>query len=219
MKLKSFGCSFIFGTDLHDDSRLAIKATPSNYSWPALLAKKHGLDYVCYARPGAGNLEIVERLLSQLTDVEPAVYVVGWTWIDRFSYIGDNDEYFKNPWHTIMPIDTDPVAETYYRHLHTEMRDKLTTLLNVRTAIDALQASGNRFIMTYMDDLMFDNRWNTTPAITALQGYCEPHMTRFENRSFLEYAKDQGFEISATQHPLEAAHRSAFELIDSYNLV
>ena len=219
MRLKSFGCSFIFGTDLHDDSRLAPKATPSNYTWPALLAQQHNWQYTCYARPGAGNLEILERLLSQLTDTEPAVYVVGWTWIDRFSYISDHDNWFKSPWKSIMPVDTDAVAETYYRHLHTEMRDKLTTLLNIRTAIDALRASGNRFIMTYMDDLMFDTCWNTTPAITALQGYCEPYMTRFDGKNFLDYSRAKGFEISATLHPLEAAHKSAADLIHSYNLV
>ena len=219
MKLKSFGCSFIFGTDLHDDSRYRPKATPSNYTWPALLAQHHNLDYVCYARPGAGNLEIVERLLSQLTDTEPAFYVIGWTWIDRFSYTGTGDQFFKTPWNTVMPIDTDPAAQTYYRHYHSELRDKLTTLINVRTAIDALQASGNRFIMTYMDDLMFDTRWNTTPAVSALQGHCEPHMTRFDNKSLLEYAKESGFEISPTLHPLEAAHEAAFRLINSYNLV
>lgn len=219
MKLKSFGCSFIFGTDLHDDSRLAPKATASNYTWPALLAKKHGWDYTCYARPGAGNLEITERLLSQLTDVEPAVYIIGWTWIDRFSYTSDNDSWWKSPWKTVMPIDSNAAAETYYKHYHSELRDKLTTLINVKTAIDSLKASGNRFIMTYMDDLMFDGQWNTTPAVSALQGYCQPYMTQFENKSFLEYSKEKGFEISQTLHPLEAAHQAAFELIDSYNLV
>lgn len=219
MKLKSFGCSFIFGTDLHDDSRLAPKATYSNYTWPALLAKKHGWEYSCYARPGAGNLEILERLLSQLTDTEPAVYVIGWTWIDRFSYIGDQDIWFKTPWHTIMPIDTDPVAKFYYRNLHSEMRDKLTTLLNVRVAIDALKQKGHRFIMTYMDDLMFDQQWHVTPGMSDLQGYCEPHMTRFNGKNLLDWSQDQGYEISQTMHPLESAHQAAFELIDSYNLV
>jgi len=171
MKLKSFGCSFIFGTDLHDDSRLALKATASNFTWPALLARRHSWDYTCYARPGAGNLEIAERLLSQLADAEPAVYVIGWTWVDRFSYTATHNEWFGSPWHTIMPIDTNARAEIYYRDMHSEMRDKLTTLLNVRVAIDSLKQHGHRFIMTYMDDLMFDDRWNTTPAICNLQGY------------------------------------------------
>jgi hypothetical protein len=219
MKLKSFGCSFIFGTDLHDDSRLAPKATASNFTWPALLAQRHGWDSTCYARPGAGNLEIAERLLSQLCDTEPAVYVIGWSWIDRFSYTNTHNKWFGSPWHTIMPIDTNAKAEIYYRDIHSEMRDKLTTLLNVRVAIDSLKQRGHRFIMTYMDDLMFDDRWNTTPAICDLQGYCLPHMTRFDNKNLLDWSKQQGFEISATMHPLEAAHRAAFELIDSYNLV
>lgn len=216
MKLKSFGCSFIFGTDLHDDSRHAVKATPSNYSWPALLAKKHDLDYACYARPGAGNLQILERLLSQLADTEPAVYVVGWTWIDRFDYTTTGTPW---SWRTIMPVDTDARAQTYYRDIHSEYRDKLTTLIYVKTAIDALTASGNAFVMTYMDDLMFDQRWNTSPAVSELQRHCEPHMTQFNGKNFLEYAKEKGFEISQTLHPLEAAHASAAELIDSYNLV
>ena len=216
MKLKSFGCSFIFGTDLHDDSRTAPKATPSNFSWPALLAQHHGWDYTCYARPGSGNLQILERLLNQLTDAEPAVYVVGWTWIDRFDYTATDA---RHEWRTVMPIDTDNTAETYYRHLHSEYRDKLTSLLCVKSAIDALKSSGNQFIMTYMDDLMFDQRWNISPAVSELQRYCEPHMTRFDNKSFLEYSKEKGFDISQTLHPLEAAHESAFKLIDSYNLV
>jgi hypothetical protein len=221
MRLKSFGCSFIFGTDLHDNdqSTLQLAAKSSNFTWPALLAKQHGWDYTCYARPGAGNLEIAERLLSQLTDVEPAIYVVGWSWIDRASHTNDSLKFGTNPWRSIMPIDTDPVAETYYKHIHSELKDKVTTLINVKVSIDALIASGNRFIMTYMDDLMFDTRWNTTPAVSYLQGYCGPYMTRFENQSFLEYSKARGFEISQTQHPLEAAHESAAELIHSYNLV
>lgn len=216
MKLKSFGCSFIFGTDLHDDGRLTPKSTPSNFTWPALLAQRHSWPYTCYAKPGSGNLQILERLLSQLTDVEPAVYVIGWTWVDRFDYTTTDA---RHNWRTIMPVDTDPIAEVYYRDIHSEYRDKLTTLVCVRTAIDALKASGNRFVMTYMDDLMFDRRWNTSPAVSELQRYCEPHMTRFENKTFLEYSKYHGFEISPTLHPLEVAHEAAFKLIDSYNLV
>ena len=216
MILKSFGCSFIFGTDLHDDSRQMPKATPSQHTWPALLARQHGWDYVCYARPGSGNLQIAERLLSQLTDTEPAIYVVGWTWIDRFDYTTTDA---RHQWKTVMPIDTDSAAQTYYKHLHSEYRDKLTSLISVRLAIDELQRRGHRFIMTYMDDLMFDQRWNSTPAVTQLQAYCQPHMTQFDGHNLLQYAKQKGYEISETQHPLEAAHQAAFELIDSYNLL
>ena len=216
MKLKSFGCSFIFGTDLHDDSHLDAKATPSRHTWPALLAKQKQWNYCCYARPGSGNLQIVERVLNQLADTEPAVYVVGWTWIDRFDYTTQDT---PPRWRTIMPVDSSALAETYYKQIHSEYRDKLLTLINVKTAIDALKASGQPFIMTYMDDLMFDQRWNVSPAISTLQNYCRPYMTRFENKNFLDFSRDSGFKISATQHPLEDAHRAAAELINSYCLV
>lgn len=217
--LKSFGCSFIFGTDLHDDSRNRPKATYSRYTWPALLAKKKGWTYACYARPGAGNLEIAERLLSQISDVAPAVYVVGWTWIDRFSYTGENDTWWRSPWRTLMPIEADSVTETYYKNLHSELRDKLTTLINIKVAIDTLKESGHRFIMTFQDNLLFDQRWNTTPAIVELQRYCQPYMTTFDGLSFLDWSRREGFEISPTMHPLEAAHQAGAELISSYNLV
>jgi hypothetical protein len=216
MKLKSFGCSFIYGTDLADDGKGFFYSSPSKLTWPSLLAKKHNWDYTCYARPGSGNLQIAEAVLNQLTDSEPAIYVIGWTWIDRFDYTTTDA---RRSWRTIMPVDTDSLAKTYYCDLHSEYRDKLVTLMNVKLCIDALIASGNRFVMTYMDNLMFDQQWNTSPAVSLLQGQCQSHMTTFNNKSFLEYSKEKGFEISPTLHPLEAAHQSAFELIDSYNLV
>ena len=217
MKLKSFGCSFIFGTDLHDDGRNLPLPTPSQHTWPALLARHHNLEYQCYARGGSGNLQIAEKILNQLAaDSDPAIYVIGWSWIDRFDY---TDSTPRNLWNTIMPVDTDRKAELYYKDLHSEYRDKLTTLMNIKLTIDTLTAMNKKFIMTYMDDLMFDTQWNTKPVVSMLQGYCEPHMTRFDNKSFLEFSKEKGFEISPTLHPLEAAHQAAFELIDSYNLV
>lgn len=215
MKLKSFGCSFIFGTDLRDDGRTGAWAVPSKLTWPALLAQHHQWDYECFARPGSGNLQITEKLLNQMIDPTPAVYVVGWTWIDRFDYTAADTQ----KWHTVMPVDTDSTAETYYKHLHSEYRDKLTTLLNIKLSIDTLKSHGHQFVMTYMDDLMFDTRWNTSPAVSELQRYCEPYMTRFDGKNFLEYSKEKGFEISQTLHPLENAHQAAFELINSYNLV
>ena len=65
MKLKSFGCSFIYGTDLADDGRGFIAATPSRLTWPALLAQNLDYSYECYARPGCGNLRILEKILNQ----------------------------------------------------------------------------------------------------------------------------------------------------------
>jgi len=207
MDIKSFGCSFIFGTELSDDGRNGPYATASQLTWPALYAKGLGYGYQCYARPGSGNLQIAERVLSQASNVEPALYVIGWTWIDRFDYNSrDTDK-----WQTIMPIDETAVAKTYYRDIHSEYRDKLTSLMSMRLVIDTLKQKNFPFIMTYMDDTTFDTKWHTTAAILELQDYVRPYMTRFEGKSFLEWSRANGFPETAAWHPLEQAHATAAE--------
>jgi hypothetical protein len=207
MILKSFGCSFIFGSELSDDKN---NNTPSQLVWPALYAKQLGCNYQCYAHPGSGNLQIAEKILNQATNPDSALYVIGWTWIDRFDYYPVNPKTpSTTPWRTIMPIDEDTVAKTYYRDIHSEYRDKLTTLMSMRLVIDTLNQKGFPFIMTYMDELTFDTQWHTTPAVLELQDYVRPHMTQFEGKSFLEWSRSKGYPETAKWHPLEEAHLAA----------
>ena len=121
MNLKSFGCSFIYGSELADEVWGG-----SNSTWPALFAKHYNYEYQCYARPGSGNLRIAESVLSQLACNENALYVIGWSWIDRFDYTSLDDK-----WKTIMPGTEDALAKVYYRDLHSQYRDKLTTLMSI----------------------------------------------------------------------------------------
>ena len=227
MMLKSFGCSFIFGSELHDDGSDSDSARYSQFTWPALLAKDLGYSYDCLARPGIGNLRILENILSQLVDPAPAVYVIGWTWIDRFDYtipavgkFNRRDSIACDVWKTIMPGHTDNNTELYYRNLHSQFRDKLESLTYIKTAIDALKEKNVPFIMTYMDELLFETQWHCTPAIEYLQESIRPYLCNFDGDNFLEWSRKKGFPIGTRgKHPLEQAHQSAFELIKSYNLV
>lgn len=223
MNIKSFGCSFIFGTDLADDGRDGSYATGSRLTWPALLAHSKGYNYQTHARPGSGNLKILEAVLREAATPESAIFIVGWSWIDRFDYTvepGHRCPHWDlagtgDQWKTIMPVDRDPLAQTYYRDLHSQFRDKLTTLVYIKTAIDTLKQKAIPFVMTYMDELIFETEWHVTPAVLDLQAYVRPYMTRFENKTFLEWTKQKGFPISETLHPLESAHKAAFELIST----
>jgi hypothetical protein len=219
MKLKSFGCSFIFGSDLADIGVNGPYAVGSKLTWPALLANEYGYQYQCYAKPGSGNLQIAERVLNQLVDEQSTLYVINWSWIDRADYIVTESPWPGTRWNTIMPGDDSRPAKLYYKYLHNQYHDKLTTLINIKLVIDTLKQKGCPFIMTYMDELIFETEWHVTPAIVDLQNYIRPYMTQFENKTFLEFSKEKGFPISETLHPLELAHQSAFELIKSYNLV
>jgi hypothetical protein len=218
MNLKSFGCSFIFGSELSDEDGSVLGQGHANYSrltWVAYLAQKLNYDYSCHARPGSGNLQIAEQILSHLATNEHVLYVIGWTYIDRFDYVNINNptKWSGIPWSTLLPVDVTDPAKTYYRDLHSEIRDKLTTLMSIRVVIDTLKQKNCPFIMTYMDELMFDRRWHTTPAITDLQDYIRPHMTTFEGTNFQQWSKKNGHAITDIGHPLESAHAAAGELM------
>lgn len=216
MNLKSFGCSFIYGTDLHDtDSGNSDQF--SHFTWPALCAEYLNYDYHCYAYPGSGNLQILDTLLNVLPDAMPAVYIIGWTWIDRFDYIDSASD--RQNWKTILPGDCSTVNENYYKNLHNQYSDKLTTLICIKTAIDVLQQYQVPFIMTYIDELLFETHWHISPGITALQNYIRPHMTRFNGKDFLTWSRENGHTISKTMHPMESAHKSAADYIIDQGLL
>jgi len=216
MQLKSFGCSFIFGSDLSDAvATPGSLVIPSQNTWPAHLAKHLGYNYNCYARPGSGNLQIVECILNQVSNSSATdLFVIGWTWIDRFDYVDTNNKWPETtPWSTIMPTDDTAVAKVYYRDLQSEYRDKFTNLSYVKLAIDILEQKGIPFIMTWQDPLMFDQQWHITPAVTYLQEYIRPYVTAFNNQTFLEWSRTHGYKESAQWHPLEEAHLAASNYI------
>lgn len=206
MLVKSFGCSFIFGTDLPDQT----SSVPSRLTWPAVFSQQQGHHYRCYACGGTGNLAIADRVLEEVAQDVTALFIIGWTWIDRFDYI--NTE--KNSlWCTIIPGQEDNLAKTYYQELHSEKRDKLTSLMAIRTVIDSLRERNFPFIMTYMDELLFDSTYNTTPTIQALQDYIQPYMTTFEGKTFLDWSRSNGYPESDNWHPFEQAHAAGANLM------
>jgi len=225
MKVKSFGCSFIFGTDLADDGRNGPWATASNFTWPALIAKQLNWDYKCWAHGGSGNLQILDRVLDESACHTDDFYIIGWTWIDRFDHTDPAQE--RKNWKTLSPVTKGTTAQTYYRDLHSEYRDKITSLLYVQTAIDTLNRLKIPYLMTYMDELMFCNRWHTSPGMSEIQRRVQPCMNTFKNKTFLEWSQENNFPISNTLHPLEPAHAAAAEImlpvakkiLQNYNLV
>lgn len=227
MVLKSFGCSFIFGTELIDDVSSAMLdwsdpekfIHPSKLTWPALLANDRECEYVSKSLPGIGNFQILETILKEIVQHNNDLFVIQWTWIDRFDYENILRNKRKNFWNTILPGDTDRTAEWYFKYVHSQYRDKLTTLTCIKTAIDALQQNNIPFIMANIDDLVFETQWHTNDAIQYLQDYIKPYITNFNGLNFLDWAKTNGFPIGAYHHPLEEAHQAAFELVKSYNLV
>ena len=197
MKLKSFGCSHIWGSDLIPDN----SKTPSLKTWPALLAQHFDLEYECFALPGAGNLYIAEQLLTE-AEKDPALFVINWTYIDRFDYV----DPATNCWATARPGNRDRASDVYYRSFHSEYRDKLTSLMQIKLCIDTLTQKRVPFIMCNTDSLLFETKWHTSEAIKELQKSIQPYILTFDNKNFIEYAKENGHPVSAHDHILESGH-------------
>lgn len=221
MILKSFGDSFIFGNDLHDDGRDTAWGTPSQHTWPALLAQSLKCTYACYAQGGVGNLLILERvLLHASTNDTDCIYVIGWTYSSRFDYVTDQKylaprsaEQYIDLWTTLRPNETHAAAVEYYSKYQSPYQDKLQTLIWINMAIHQLQKRNIPFIMTLMDPHVFDQTWDAPLHIRDLQAQAESHIQWFDNKDFLTWSQQQGFEISANNHPLEPAHQAAHDMI------
>jgi hypothetical protein len=220
MKVKSFGCSFIYGSDLADDPLGYQNRPPSLLAWPGRLAQHMNLPYQSYAFPKSGNLRILEQLMSQVSTDDPALFIVGWSWIDRFDYVGEDDRHTRHPWKTIAPGDSTDLSQYYYKNFHTQFRDKLVTLSYIKLAIDTLKQKNHPFIMTYMDDLIFETKWHCNQAMLNMQEYIRPYMSNFEGMSILDWSRKCGYKISDAWHPLEQAHAAAGQHVvnnlDSY---
>lgn len=212
MNLKSFGCSFVYGTDLPDDNRDQEYPRPSNLTWPALLAQDLGFSYNCYARGGTGNLHILNQVLSHAASAVNDFFVICWTFQDRYDFV-DREDGSQIAWETIRPSLDHKHAEFYFRNLHSQYKDKLTTLNYMYTACEILRAQKIPYIMTTVDISPFDTEWYNTPAVSLLQDRVRHRMRWFDNKNFLEWTRDNQYPISPTWHPLEQAHEKAAVLM------
>ena len=78
--------------------------------------------------------------------------------------------------------------------------------------ISLLQSRGIDFFMTAQDTILIEPvnpNWHDPRAIRLLQKTLKPYLNWFDGLSFLDWSRQQGYEISKTLHPLDAAHQAA----------
>jgi hypothetical protein len=214
MKIKSFGCSFTYGSDLEDCMPYNKDSCHSMLTWPALLAKKQNLEYECHAWPGIGNLQIMNSVLEQAKLDDPAVFIVNWTWIDRFDYIHPDHQAFL----TLRPDGESPTHKLYYKYFFNQYHSMLTNAAYVVSVIKILQTRNIRFFMTAQDKILVepvDANWHDPRAISMLQKILGPYLHWFDGQTFLEWSRKHGYPESEAWHPLEPAHQAAADYMIS----
>jgi hypothetical protein len=201
--LKSFGCSFIYGSDLSD----CTDFRHSQLTWPALLATELGLEYQCVARPGQGNLKIYCDIMANSEPNEDSIFLINWTWIDRYDYIDHQEQ-----WQTLRPADENQLQKFYYQNLHSQMQDMIQDSTYILAAADHLNNLKIPYVMTYMDNLLFetvDPNWHNPKYVKLLQVKLSKILTNFNDVNFLDWSRFNNYAISERWHPLEDAHYAA----------
>jgi hypothetical protein len=208
LKLKSFGDSFIYGTDLADAATQA-----SSHTWPAQVAQHFGWQYHCAAVGGIGNARIFNSLVYELIkpDYKDYIYVIQWTWRDRFDYADPHTWQ----WQTIRPTSNNSAADFYYRNLHSDFNDIWFSLEHIFAATQLLKQLNCRFIMTGVDSSIIkqpiDQMRQDNKTLDLLREQVLPYFNWFDSQGFLEWSRKNNYQESELWHPLEAAHAAAAE--------
>jgi hypothetical protein len=204
--LKSFGCSFIYGSDLKDINLEAL-SQPSVSVWPAVIAKNLNLNYECYALAGQGNFKIYCDILANSYKNDDSVYLVNWTWIDRFDFVNHLEQ-----WKTLRPSETSQLEKVYYQNFHSQLCDMISNASYIISAAEHLQSLNCPYVMTHMDHnllMPIDPGWHDPRYLEVLQQKLQGILVDFDGDNFLDWSRKNNYPISDSWHPLEDAHRAA----------
>ena len=114
------GCSFTFGHELSDDNE---GKTPSKQSWAYVLSQEANCcqpdNYICTARPGAGNSGIARRVFNAVANTtDIGCVVVMWSFLSRYDWAMPRHSSLEHTrWATISPWDTKMASEERHNAL------------------------------------------------------------------------------------------------------
>jgi hypothetical protein len=204
--IKSFGCSFIYGSELTGES-FEYMYSSSLVSWPSLIAEDLQINHECYASPGAGNFKIYCDILANSFKNESSIFLINWTWIDRFDYINPVEK-----WQTLRPSEESDLEKFYYKNLHNQLRDMISSASYIVAAAEHLCSLNCPYIMTYMDYNLLEpinSQWHDPRYLEVLQQKLKKILVDFDGKNFLDWSRYNNYAISDAWHPLEDAHRAA----------
>jgi hypothetical protein len=176
-------------------------------AWPEIIGKKLNLSHECYANPGSGNFKIYCDILANSYKNDQSIYLVNWTWIDRFDYIDQHEQ-----WCTLRPSESSNLEKCYYQNFHSQLCDLVSNASYIVSAAEHLISLNCPFIMTYMDNNLLtpiDKNWHDPRYLEILQQKLGKILVNFDGLNFLDWSKKNKFAISKSWHPLETAHEAA----------
>lgn len=204
-KVIAIGDSFLAGSELKN----------SNATWPALFAANHELAYQCLARPGHSIQYVLRTLYECLyRETDRCFFVLHWPSALRFEYANrKNDSWIQINPNAILFGDTESeqVQKIYYQYANSLLGDKWQALSMIFSAVLALKQTDHVYAMTTVDDFLFRTDFHNPSYIEFLQQQCQPSVRDFDGLPFHQWADKHGFAKGVREHPLDQAHKAAFE--------
>jgi hypothetical protein len=216
-KIVSFGDSFIFGTELKDNS-------DGSKAWPGLIAEELGYEYVTHAVPGCGNDHIARQIYTWFSNnsASDTLAVINWTWMSRWDfYIVENET-----WITLGPTcvpeklaglveqtQAQDLVDFYHDRANSSILwNKFRNLQTIWSVQNYLRQKGVRSVQTYMDYELLSTTWHCPNYIAELQQLIAPELQLFDDQNFVDWSHKHGYPVTIQNiHPLEQAHRAAAE--------
>ena len=216
-KIIAFGDSFTRGDELDDcpANNTSTGFPFSRQTWPAVFAQLRDCDYLCFALGGVGNQYISWQIANRLRP--DTLFIINWTYFERFDYV-DID---KDQWTTVHPRHDNKISHYFFKHIDSEVWNVYRNLQLMHGTVSLLKQHNIDFIMTCMDTkysnsvdrmLNFHSKWSD--AILKLHEQVNPYVVSFEELTFLDWTRYNGFEIGPHGHPLEKAHTAAANYIN-----
>lgn len=205
-----------FGLASFDNTLKNFKSAYSYSTWPALLAKDLGAEYVCHAWGGHGNQAINRNVVRFIDNYnQDDLVIINWTHKARWDAFDNSEAYPRDYWKTVSPgtADTYPeLTKFYLNHLQSPVWDNWTTLHEILLASTLLKSRNIDFIMTCVEQ--FDN--DITPPvhyIDVVKNLVADDITWFDGLGFVDWSDKHNYPKGPGGHPLEQAHTKAFEYI------
>jgi hypothetical protein len=207
-KVIAIGDSFLAGSELQQ----------FDLTWPGLFAKKYNLKYQCLSQPGHTSQYVLRTLFESLsTEIDKCIYIIHWPSAIRFEYVDkENDNWVQlNPNSIIFGNQySNSIQKLYYQHINSLLLDKWHTLLIIYAAIQALDKTNHQYVLTTVDDFLFDTKFHNPLYVEFLQKACKDKIYWFDNKTFTKWSTDHNFKFGRYGHPLEKAHQAAFEYFE-----
>jgi hypothetical protein len=200
------GDSIIFGSELSDEH-----LTPSNLTFPALVAKQKRLDYHCLAQPGISNSSICKSVISYLEKQSAELVIVCWTFSNRQEFHLDGKWVNLNGWShnpdNQFNKDIVEFSKTYFSIAYSDDYEKYVTLKEILLLQNYLKVKNQPYVFTANSKFDFDNLdTELQPYLSAID---RTQWMWFEGQGFYDWAKYRKFPVGIEGHPLEQAHKEA----------